>query len=71
MILARETAAIEEAERLAMHNAELVGHSNDVQKVSYVEGVRREMALVKQVRDHTQNLILPYFGTKLTRCGGR
>lgn len=58
MVLAREAAAIEEAERLVAHNAQLVGHSNEVQKISYVEGVRREMTLVKQVRDHTQNLTL-------------
>lgn len=58
MVLAREAAATEEAERLAAHNAELAGHSNEVQKISYVEGVRREMTLVKQVRDHTQNLTL-------------
>ncbi|KIR31603.1 hypothetical protein I352_05937 [Cryptococcus deuterogattii MMRL2647] len=57
MILAREAAAIEEAEWLAMHNAELVGHSNDVQKVSYVEGVRREMALVKQELATTRHLL--------------
>ncbi|KAE8541603.1 hypothetical protein D1P53_001772 [Cryptococcus gattii VGV] len=57
MILARETAAIEEAGWLAMHNAELVGHSNDVQKVSYVEGVRREMALVKQELATTRHLL--------------
>lgn len=56
--MAREAAATEEAERLAAHNAELAGHSNEVQKISYVEGVRREMTLVKQVRDHTQNLTL-------------
>lgn len=43
MVLAREAAATEEAKRLAAHNAELAGHSNEVQKISYVEGARREM----------------------------
>lgn len=61
MVLAREATAIEEAERLVAHNAQLVGHSNEVQKISYVEGVRREMTLVKQVRDHTQNVTFSLF----------
>ncbi|OWZ63405.1 hypothetical protein AYX15_04596 [Cryptococcus neoformans] len=57
MVLAREAAATEEAERLAAHNAELAGHSNEVQKISYVEGVRREMTLVKQELATTRHLL--------------
>lgn len=41
--------AIEEAERLAMQNAELLGHTNGSQRIGYVDNVRREMALCKHV----------------------
>lgn len=57
MVLAREAAATEEAKRLAAHNAELAGHSNEVQKISYVEGARREMTLVKQELATTRHLL--------------
>ncbi|WVQ83640.1 hypothetical protein IAT38_005782 [Cryptococcus sp. DSM 104549] len=57
MILAREEAAIEEAEHLGRQNAELLGHTNGVQKISYVEGVRREMAQVKQELATTRHLL--------------
>lgn len=45
----RENAAIDEAERLGLQNAELLGHTNSDQRISYIEGVRRDMALAKQV----------------------
>lgn len=35
---------------MAAQNAELMGHGGGPHKISYVDGVRREMALVKQVR---------------------
>ncbi|WVR09620.1 hypothetical protein IAU60_006692 [Kwoniella sp. DSM 27419] len=57
MILARESAAIDEAERLGMENAELVGHVNEGQKINYVEGVRREMFIVKQELATTRHLL--------------
>lgn len=41
--------ALEDADRLGMQNAELIGHGNGGQKISYVEGLRREMAMVKHV----------------------
>jgi hypothetical protein len=52
---AREAMAIEEAERLSMQNAELLGHTNGSQKIGYVDGVRREMALCKHVSRHVQS----------------
>lgn len=45
----RETVAIEEAERLAMQNSELMGHTNGSQRIGYVDNVRREMVLCKHV----------------------
>ncbi|WWC91947.1 uncharacterized protein L201_006899 [Kwoniella dendrophila CBS 6074] len=53
----RELAAVEEAERLGMENAELVGHNNEGQKINYVEGVRREMVMVKQELASTRHLL--------------
>lgn len=52
-LAAREQLAAEEAERLGIQNAHLIGHGNDGQKISYVESVRREMALTKHVRGAT------------------
>ena len=49
LLIVREELAAEEAERLGHQNAELVGHANGDQKISYVDGLRREMALVKHV----------------------
>ncbi|OCF43704.1 hypothetical protein I317_02457 [Kwoniella heveanensis CBS 569] len=49
LITAREEVAIREAERLGLENAELAGHTNEGQKINYVEGLRREMFGVKQV----------------------
>lgn len=49
-LAAREQLAAEEAERLGIQNAHLIGHGNGGQKISYVESVRREMALTKHVR---------------------
>lgn len=45
----REAMALDEADRLGLQNSELIGHGNGSQKISYVEGLRREMALVKHV----------------------
>lgn len=45
----REAVAIEQAERVAMENAELMGHTTGSQKIGYVDGVRREIALCRQV----------------------
>lgn len=49
ILRSREAMAVEEADRLGAQNAELIGHGNGIQKISYVEGLRREMALVKHV----------------------
>ncbi|WWD19855.1 hypothetical protein CI109_104322 [Kwoniella shandongensis] len=57
IVLSREAAAIDEAERLGMQNAELMGHGNEGQKISYVEGVRREMAAVKQELAATRHML--------------
>ncbi|WVW86408.1 hypothetical protein I302_108454 [Kwoniella bestiolae CBS 10118] len=54
---AREAAAVDEAERLGLENAELVGHNNEGQKINYVEGVRREMVLLKQELASTRHLL--------------
>lgn len=48
-MLAREEMALDEADRLGAQNAELIGTVSAVQRVGYIEGVRREMALVKHV----------------------
>jgi hypothetical protein len=48
-LVARESIAVEDAERLAMQNAELLGHGNGDQKISYVDSLRRDMALTKHV----------------------
>ncbi|WVN90026.1 uncharacterized protein L203_105258 [Cryptococcus depauperatus CBS 7841] len=57
LLLARESAAIEEAERLAGQNAELAGHTNEMQKISYIETVRKEMFHVKQELATTRHLL--------------
>lgn len=46
---AREAMTYEDAEQLGRQNAELLGHGHDSQKVSYVDAVRREMAVTKAV----------------------
>jgi hypothetical protein len=53
---AREAVAIEEAERMAMQNAELLGHTNGSQRIGYVDNVRREMALCKHVSSRFFNI---------------
>ncbi|OCF61546.1 hypothetical protein L486_01198 [Kwoniella mangroviensis CBS 10435] len=53
----REQAAVDEAERLGLENAELVGHNNEGQKINYVEGVRREMVMIKQELASTRHLL--------------
>lgn len=49
ILRSREAMALDEADRLGVQNSELIGHGNGVQKISYVEGLRREMALIKHV----------------------
>lgn len=49
LLRSREALAIEDAEKMAAQNAELIGAGPGVQRISYVDAVRREMALVKQV----------------------
>nr|XP_018261132.1 uncharacterized protein I303_06853 [Kwoniella dejecticola CBS 10117]OBR83290.1 hypothetical protein I303_06853 [Kwoniella dejecticola CBS 10117] len=53
----REKAAVDEAEKLGLENAELAGHQNEYQKINYVEGVRREMVLLKQELAATRHLL--------------
>ncbi|WRT69995.1 uncharacterized protein IL334_006988 [Kwoniella shivajii] len=57
LLESREVAAVDEAERLGVENAELAGHNNGDQKINYVEGVRREMVLVKQELASTRHLL--------------
>jgi hypothetical protein len=45
----RLALAEDESDRLSQVNAELISHGNGLQRISYVEGVRREMSLIKQV----------------------
>lgn len=40
----------DELERLGQMQADLMGHANEGQRISYMEGMRREMAIVKHVR---------------------
>ncbi|KZT57765.1 hypothetical protein CALCODRAFT_270375 [Calocera cornea HHB12733] len=48
IILSRNALAEDEAERLSRFNAEILGHQNPMQKILYVDKIRREMADVKQ-----------------------
>ena len=48
-LVARNALAEEEAERLSKFNAEILGHRNPVQKICYVDKIRRELAETKQV----------------------
>ncbi|WVQ75655.1 hypothetical protein IAR50_005284 [Cryptococcus sp. DSM 104548] len=57
ILIAREEAAIREAEDVVRQNAELAGHTNEVQKISYVEGLRREMVDVKQELAGTRQML--------------
>ncbi|ODN77447.1 hypothetical protein L202_04625 [Cryptococcus amylolentus CBS 6039] len=57
ILIAREQAAVQEAEDIARQNAELAGHTNEVQKISYVEGLRREMVEVKQELAGTRQML--------------
>lgn len=49
LLMTRESLAAEEAEKMGLRNAELLSHANSDQKISYVETVRREMAIAKHV----------------------
>ncbi|TYJ59008.1 hypothetical protein B9479_000447 [Cryptococcus floricola] len=57
ILIAREQAAVQETEDIARQNAELAGHTNEVQKISYVEGLRREMVEVKQELAGTRQML--------------
>ncbi|ODN95358.1 hypothetical protein L198_04754 [Cryptococcus wingfieldii CBS 7118] len=57
ILIAREQAAVQEAEDITRQNAELAGHTNEVQKISYVEGLRREMVEVKQELAGTRQML--------------
>jgi hypothetical protein len=48
-LLARNQLAEEEAERLGKFNAEILGHNNPAQRISYVDRIRRELADAKYV----------------------
>lgn len=48
-IVARNNLAEEEAENLSKFNAEILGHKNPVQRILYVDRIRRELSEVKQV----------------------
>lgn len=41
----------DELERVGQEQADLMGHTNEGQRISYMEGMRREMAIVKHVSD--------------------
>lgn len=47
-IVARNNLAEEEAENLSKFNAEILGHKNPVQRILYVDRIRRELSEVKQ-----------------------
>ena len=48
---AREVVALEEVEELTGQNVALMSSGSGDQKITYVENVRRELAMAKQVRD--------------------
>ena len=48
LLVSREALASEEVETLGAQNAELLGHGNGDQKITYLDGLRREMAITKQ-----------------------
>jgi hypothetical protein len=47
----RLEAAKDELERVGQQAAGMMGHANEGQKLSYMEGMRREMAIVKHVSE--------------------
>ncbi|KAG2146017.1 uncharacterized protein EDB93DRAFT_497784 [Suillus bovinus] len=47
-LVARNNLAEEEAENLSKFNAEILGHKNPVQRILYVDRIRRELSEVKQ-----------------------
>ncbi|EIW72160.1 hypothetical protein TREMEDRAFT_58315 [Tremella mesenterica DSM 1558] len=53
----REAMALDEAEKLGHQNARLIGHVNGDQRISYVDSVRREMALVKAELAATRTML--------------
>ncbi|ORY31611.1 hypothetical protein BCR39DRAFT_558076 [Naematelia encephala] len=57
ILQSREAIAQEEVERIGHQNAELMGHTNGDQKISYIEILRREMALVKQELAGTRHML--------------
>lgn len=69
-IVARNNLAEEEAENLSKFNAEILGHKNPVQRILYVDRIRRELSEVKQVCIFIVRLIssLTYSYQKLLVC---
>jgi hypothetical protein len=61
----RLALAEEESDRLSQVNAELISHGNGLQKISYVEGVRREMSLIKQVSCSVHGVTLRVIAIRL------
>ncbi|KAI5118462.1 hypothetical protein M0805_006281 [Coniferiporia weirii] len=60
-LVARNSLAEDEAERLSKFNAEILGHRNPTQKIYYVDRIRRELSETKQklavsTRDHEDAL---------------
>lgn len=49
LLLAHNKLAEEETERLSKFNAEILGHNNPAQRISYVDRIRRELAEAKHV----------------------
>ncbi|KAG2078938.1 hypothetical protein BDR04DRAFT_1226123 [Suillus decipiens] len=47
-LVARNNLAEEEAKNLSKFNAEILGHNNPVQRILYVDRIRRELSEVKQ-----------------------
>lgn len=49
-LLARNDLAEGEVARLSRFNAEILGHNNPAQRITYVDRIRKELADMKQVR---------------------
>ena len=56
-LLARNHLAEEEAEQLRQFNAEILGHHNPAQRISYVDRVRRDLAETRQVSSEKNHLL--------------
>lgn len=49
-LVLKNALAEDEAARLSKFNAEIIGHNNPAQRISYVDRIRRELHETKQVR---------------------